>query len=175
MTINKNLHISFDFENANGNKASLFIDFIDKRRFDIVSASLGKVYSVIKSGEYHPDVFVVDWKQILENDVSTLEAFLESLLTTAELISEEQLVKFANSKKKLESELSKAAIDEDVINTIKGMLLFTCALLRYTTRGSIKNLENAFITYKSISDWRSSHSHSSSSSEEPTGPSLEKI
>lgn len=156
MRIDKNFHISFTFENAEGNEACIYIDFIDKRRFDVASSFLGEVYSLIKGSDLHPDVLVKDWPTLLEKHKENIDAFIEHIFNTSEIVSEGKLIKLLQSKKKLESELQEAFIDEDVLTQIKGLILFIFALLRYTTVSSLKSVKGLFTMWQDASTWRNS-------------------
>ena len=174
MKIDENLHISIDFENFEGGKASLYIDHLDKRRFDAASAILGEVYSIIQEGKIHPDVFVVDWPVILKEHSKAADAFIEALFTSSEIISHNKLVSMAQSPKKLKEELEKAKVDEDTLNSLKGLILFISALLRYTTTSSLKHVKGLFSTYKNAQEWRSLHIYSGEPAE-PKKSTLEPI
>lgn len=160
MRIDENLHISIDFENNEGEKASIYIEHLDKKRFDAASNVLGEIYSLLQKGDINPDVFVIDWPILLKQHKNVIDAFIESLLLTGEIISNNRLVNMAQSPKKLKEDLEKAKIDEDALNSVKGLLLFICALLRYTTAKNLKVVKGLFNTYKSAQEWRSSHSYS---------------
>lgn len=176
MKIDENLHIAIDFENNDGGKSSLFINHLDKRRFDAASLALGEIYSIIQSGKIHPDVFVVDWPLILKDHRQSIDSFIESLFTSGEIISNEKLVNLAQSPKKLKEELCKAKIDDEVLVSLKGLILFISALLRYTTASSLKNVKGLFSTYKNVQEWRSLHTYSTDTAEVgATRSTLEEI
>lgn len=176
MKIDENLHISIEFENSEGNKASLFINHLDKRRFDAASSVLGEVYRIIQEGKIHPDVFVIDWPVILKDYNKIIDAFIEALFMSSEIISNNLLVNMAQSPKKLKEQLIKAKVDEDTLNSLKGLILFISALLRYTTASSLKTVKGLFTTYKDAQEWRSLHTYSIEQVEEKdTKSTLEEI
>lgn len=166
MKIDENLHIAIDFENSEGQKASLFINYLDRRRFDAASSVLGEVYSIIQEGKIHPDVFVIDWPVILKEHSKTIDVFIESLFTNAEIISNNLLIEMAQSPKRLKEQLDKGKIDDDTLSSLKGLILFISALLRYTTASSLKHVKGLFSTYKDAQEWRSLHTYSSEQVEE---------
>lgn len=175
LKINKDLHISFVFENNLGQEGSIFFDFVDKRRFDAIAPVLGRFYSIIKEGSLHPDVLVVDWVNLFPNDLKAINGFIESLFNKGEIIIDNTLIDLSQSPKTLKTELEKSGIDEDVMNVIKGMTLFICALLRYTTAQSLKDVEGLFCMHKDVQEWRSLHISLAESSTKEAKNSLEKI
>ena len=156
MKIDKDFHISFNFENSEGSQCSFYIDFIDKHRLQVASTFLGEIYSLISENRVNPDVFVIDWPILLKSHIEKIDEFISHIFNTSLMNADGFLIEMAKPLPGLLKELEKHHIDEDILIQIKGLILFICALCRYSTKQTLKNVEGLFYTYKTASEWKNS-------------------
>lgn len=160
MKIDASLTCATQFNNANGDVAELFISHLDANRFNAAYTVLGKAYTMIKSGQIHPDVLCVDYQEIFKDETDVLNAFLEYHFTNAMIISNGVLVDFNETSDKLKVALEKAAIDDDCLNSAKGLFFFIAALARYANKAAIASFGELFTMSLTLQEWRISHESS---------------
>lgn len=165
MRITNDLTCAIPFENAQGDKAELFIAHLDSARFNAAYKVLGKAYSMLKTGEVHPDVFCVDYKELFKDDSDILNPFLEYHFTNAMIISNGILVDFKEAPDKVKADLQKAEIDDDCLDSVRGLFFFIAALLRYANKATIMSFGELCNILQTAQQWRISHESSLSMSQ----------
>lgn len=142
--------------NEQGEVVQCFIEQPVKSYFDTIAGILGYLYTKIRSSNLLPEVFVMDYQAILKDIVEKeglnqsyldkIESFLDRALTTGWIINE----------KGEPTSLNDVKLDEDTLSVIKGYLLFTSALLRYTPMQMRASVLGALLTSQTAMEWQSS-------------------
>lgn len=142
--------------NEAGEVTQCFIEQPVKTYFDTIAGVLGYLYTKIRSSNLLPEVFVMDYSAILKDIVEKeglnqdylqkVENFLDRALTTGWIINE----------KGEPTSLNDVKLDDDTLAVIKGYLLFTSALLRYTPVQMRQSVLGQLLTSQTAMEWQSS-------------------
>ncbi|HEC1823332.1 TPA: hypothetical protein R1765_001956 [Campylobacter coli] len=164
--LNDKCNFVIPLENQIGEEFKVFIPFIPKSNVDSIAEVLGELFNKLQKG-LNVDVFIED-NQLIINDIieklcknedenksvklnNLINSFVERSLLTAEVMFPDgSFVSYPSITK------DNTQWDGSCLNTLRGFLLFTQALWRYTQVKTKTTFLGPFIVYQSLSEWRSS-------------------
>ena len=152
MTI-ENLNFVIPYYDEKGDVNNCYLPQPSKALFDSVASILGYLYTKIRTDNLLPEVFVMDYKTICEDIITQrnlpkdysvkLNNFLEKCLISSSLIDINYDFKSFND----------VQLQEEIQEILKGYILFTCALSRYTPIPLRRSVLGQLTTSQSITEY----------------------